>query len=112
MINPAEYCINIGARDKLQTKPPKVEVGPGDKVTWINKWTQPVEVMFYMGDLVFINFPPGHKFTLDAFGGSNADITFEVKSEPLEREYTYQVYCSVSRGFAEGESDPKINVRL
>jgi hypothetical protein len=106
-----DYKFRIGTQSTLKVTPPKHNVGPGDQVIWINHWPDSVEVMFYKGDLVFVEFPLDHKFTLEAFGRPGSERTFEVRSDAKRREYTYQVYCSQNGEFAEGESDPKINVR-
>ncbi len=106
------YVINIVQSrlhgNPLKTRPASITVENQDRVTWINRLTEPVEIVLHRGDSVFAGFPGHemhHKFSLEP--GSHQ--TFEVSSVN-PREYSYQVYCPALTQFAEGNSDPRIIV--
>ena len=103
------YVVNIVQdREHLpKVRPPRLPVGNGDHIGWINKLDEAVEVVFYRGDLVFEDFPGAeqqYKFALSP--GDNRSCT--VKNAAALREYSYQVYCLTSGQYAEGESDPRM----
>jgi len=105
----ATYIVNI-VQDRAhlpKVRPSRLPAGSSDHVTWINRLEEPVEVVFYRGDLVFEDFPGvalQYKFVLDP-GDYRSYI---VKNTAALREYSYQVYCQTSGQYAEGESDPKM----
>jgi hypothetical protein len=103
------YALLSRVRKELKTRPGSLTVENGDKVTWINLFEDPIQVVFFTGNLVFEGFPDAHSnysFTL-APGGHR---TFVVKNTTRPREYSYQVYCPSRELFAEANSDPRIIV--
>ncbi len=103
------YIVNIVQdREHLpKVRPPCLPVENSDHVTWINKLGEPVEVVFYRGDLVLDGFPGAeqqYKFVL----APGEYRSYVVKDTAALREYSYQVYCQTSGQYAEGDSDPRM----
>jgi hypothetical protein len=113
----ANYFINIVQTKNYgkRTRPAKLTVEAGDVVTWTNCLTQTVLLTLNHGDLIFAQFPlvkmrvDSRPYTISIPGEGTAEC--RVANDALRGEHPYQVFCASSGEYAEGDSDPRIDIR-
>jgi hypothetical protein len=87
-----------------------VKLAPGDTVRWVNKTGGDI-IVFFPHDNVLGN-STGHFHHKIAKGATHAHPGAAARQTPPgpEEQYSYSIYCTVTKRFAVGGSDPEIIV--